>query len=74
MRPAESGQRALHLLDAVALDDVVHLHVVIAGDLEAALEPLLDLADVVLVVLERLQPGRLRTVDREPPELPPAYC
>ena len=37
-------QRSLHLLDAVRLDDVADLDVVVAGDLDAALEALADLA------------------------------
>ena len=50
-------ERPLHLLDAVRLDHVVDLDVVVAGDLDAALEALADLADVVLEALERLQAG-----------------
>src|SRR5262245_44798770 len=58
VRPRRLAERPLHLLDAVALDDVVYLDVVVAGDLQAALEALAHLADVVLEALERLQPGR----------------
>src|SRR5947209_2560365 len=46
-----------HLVDAVGLDDVAYLDVVVVGDLDAAVEALPDLADVVLVVLQRLQAG-----------------
>src|SRR4051794_38333890 len=45
--PAGS-QRPLHLLDAVALDHVVHLDVVVTADLEAAVEPGPDLLGVLL--------------------------
>src|SRR5262249_20919669 len=58
-------QRPLHLLDAVRLDDVADLDVVIASDLHAALEPLAHLAHVLLEALQRLQAGGLvrRRVD-----------
>src|SRR5262249_14266918 len=52
-----SAERPLHLLDAIALDAVADLDVVVAGDLQAALHALADLTDVVLEALEGLQPG-----------------
>src|SRR3954451_5295215 len=58
MLRGQSRQRALHLFDAVRLDDVVDLDVVVAGDLHAALEALAHLAHVLLEALERLQAGR----------------
>src|SRR6186997_234288 len=43
---------ALDLAHLVGLEDVAFLHVVEAVEQDAALEPLLDLADVVLEALE----------------------
>src|SRR5690606_23958597 len=53
-------QCARHRLDAEALDLVADLEVVEAGDVEAALEALAHLADVVL---EALQAAELALVD-----------
>src|SRR5690348_13353857 len=50
-------QRALDLLHAVRLDHVADLDVVVAGNLEAALEPLAHVPHVVLEALQRLQAG-----------------
>src|SRR5262249_16843186 len=64
-------QRPLHLLDAVRLDDVADLDVVIASDLHAALEPLAHLTHVLLEALQRLQAGglvRRRVNDPAPPD------
>src|SRR5262245_33495750 len=52
-----SLQGSLHLLDAVRLDSIVHLDVVVAGDLQAALKAFAHLADVFLDALERFQAG-----------------
>src|SRR5258708_486252 len=51
-------QRSLHVFDAVRLDHVVHLDVIVAGNLEAALEALADFAGIVLEAFERLEAGR----------------
>src|SRR5262249_54108522 len=50
-----SGQRSLHLLDAVSFDDVPDLDVVVTCNFQAALEALAHFADVVLETLERFQ-------------------
>src|SRR5260370_25259581 len=56
-----SGQRSLYLLNAVGFDHIVHLDVVVAGHLHAALVTLLHLADVVLDALQGVQAnGTLR--------------
>src|SRR5438128_1511579 len=52
------SQRALHLLDAVGLDDVADLEVVVAGDLEAAFEAFAHLARIFLETLERIETDR----------------
>src|SRR5262249_19530266 len=58
---AESRQSPLHLLDAVGLDDVVDLDVVVAGHLDPALEALAPLLDGLLDALQRVQTdGALR--------------
>src|SRR5688572_1317827 len=46
-------ERAGQLLELVGLDEVVHLQRIVALEPDAALEALLDLADVVLEALER---------------------
>src|SRR5439155_1907908 len=51
-------QGALHLFNAVGLDHIVHLDVVLAGCLEAALKSFPDFAHVVLETLERIEAGR----------------
>src|SRR4051812_17539633 len=56
--PLRLRQRPLHLLDAVSLDDVADLDVVVAGDLDTALEALADLLHVLLEALERVQADR----------------
>src|SRR5262245_7966942 len=53
----QSFEGSLHLIDAVGLDDVADLDVVVAGDLHAALEAFAHLADVLLEPLEGLQAG-----------------
>src|SRR5438132_4929335 len=41
-------QRSLHLIDAVSLDQVADLDVIVAGDLQAAFKTFSDLTRVVL--------------------------
>src|SRR6266852_4736514 len=48
-------QRSLHLVDAVGLDQVANLDIVVPGDLQAALETLANIADIVFEALERLE-------------------
>src|SRR5690606_18666732 len=49
--------------DAVALDLVAHLDIVVAGHIEPALEALADLADILL---EPLQAAQFALVDLDP--------
>ena len=46
------------MLNAERLDDVADFDVVVAGDLDAALEAFADLADIFLEALERFEAGR----------------
>src|SRR5438309_1265609 len=56
--PARPLERPLHLLDTVGLDNVADLDVVVAGDLNAALEAFADLAHILLEAFEGIQPRR----------------
>src|SRR5437867_9085756 len=50
-------QGSLHLLDAVSLDRIVYLDVVVTGNLQAALKAFTDLAHVFLEALQRFEAG-----------------
>src|SRR5262249_23408730 len=50
-------QRPLHLFDAIRLDHVADLDIVVAGNLEAALEAFAHFAHVFLEALERVEAG-----------------